>query len=71
MAVKFLGILILFPWQKKIFGRGFYFMTKMQYIVSAKFFNWMNPQNMVKTPSHETKAQSLIRLHYGLSKINS
>ena len=46
-------------------------MTKMQYIVSAKFFNWMNPQNMVKTPSHETKAQSLIRLHYGLSKINS
>ena len=32
-------------------------MTKMQYIVSAKFFNWMNPQHMVKTPSHETKAK--------------
>ena len=71
MAIKFLGILILFPWQEKKIERGFYFMTKMQYIVSTKFFNWMNPQNMVKTISHETKAQSPIRVHYGLSKINS
>ena len=71
MTVKFLGILILFPWQKKKIERGFYLMIKIQHIVSTKFFNWMNPQNMMKTTSHETKAQSPIRLHYGLSKINS